>query len=119
MGMQIMDVLSLGMFAVDENNNQFNHHNIFIGDIYGNLWCMLLMMTVVLFFQAAAYYFHGLILDEGYEDNAHALSLASVKAAENYLKESQKARTSFGSMEPLTKWVLFSIRNALFMHDVL
>ena len=69
---------------------------------------MLLMMTVVLLFQAAAYYFHGLILEEGYEDNAHALSLASVKAAENYLKESQKARTSFGSMEPLTKWAIFS-----------
>ncbi|KAG0587015.1 hypothetical protein KC19_2G134600 [Ceratodon purpureus] len=53
--------------------------------------------------KAAAYYFHGLILDEGYEDNTHAEALSCLKAAHAYLKESQKARTEFGNMEPLTK----------------
>ncbi|KAG0587018.1 hypothetical protein KC19_2G134600 [Ceratodon purpureus] len=54
--------------------------------------------------KAAAYYFHGLILDEGYEDNTHAEALSCLKAAHAYLKESQKARTEFGNMEPLTKY---------------
>jgi hypothetical protein len=53
--------------------------------------------------KTAAYYFHGLILDEGYEDNTHAEALACLKASHAYLKESQKARTEFGNMEPLTK----------------
>jgi hypothetical protein len=52
--------------------------------------------------KAAAYYFHGLILDEGFEDNAHAEALSCLKAAHAYLKESQRARTEFGNMEPLT-----------------
>lgn len=69
------------------------------------------------FLQAAAYYFHGLILDEGYEDNTHAEALSCLKAAHAHLKESQKARTEFGNMEPLTKYatntVLFTLKLCL------
>ncbi|KAG0569958.1 hypothetical protein KC19_6G128300 [Ceratodon purpureus] len=53
--------------------------------------------------KAAAYYFHGLILNEGYEANTHAESLSCLKAANAHLKESQKARTEFSNMEPFTK----------------
>ncbi|XP_024368621.1 uncharacterized protein [Physcomitrium patens] len=53
--------------------------------------------------KAAAYYFHGLILDEGYEANAHAEALSCLKAAYAHLKESQKVRTEFSNMEPFTK----------------
>jgi hypothetical protein len=53
--------------------------------------------------KATAYYFHGLILDEGYEANSHAQSLSCLKAAHAHLRESQKARTEFSNTEPFTK----------------
>ncbi|KAG0595321.1 hypothetical protein M758_UG158500 [Ceratodon purpureus] len=53
--------------------------------------------------KAGAYYFHGLILDEGYEDNTHAQALTCLKAADSFLKESQKTKMEFGNTEPLSK----------------
>ncbi|KAG0575344.1 hypothetical protein KC19_VG338200 [Ceratodon purpureus] len=53
--------------------------------------------------KAGAYYFHGLILDEGYEDNTHAQALTCLKAADSFLKESQKIKMEFGNTEPLSK----------------
>jgi hypothetical protein len=54
--------------------------------------------------KAGAYYFHGLILDEGYEDNTHAQALTCLKAADSYLKESQRIKMDFGNAEPLSKY---------------
>nr|XP_024397908.1 uncharacterized protein LOC112293079 isoform X2 [Physcomitrium patens]PNR37744.1 hypothetical protein PHYPA_020853 [Physcomitrium patens] len=53
--------------------------------------------------KAGAYYFHGLILNEGYEENTHAQALMWLKAAHKYLKDSQRIRLEFSTAEPTTK----------------
>jgi hypothetical protein len=53
--------------------------------------------------KAGAHYFHGLILDEGYEDNTHAQALTCLKAADSFLKESQRTKMEFGNAEPMTR----------------
>nr|XP_024376822.1 uncharacterized protein LOC112282906 isoform X1 [Physcomitrium patens]XP_024376823.1 uncharacterized protein LOC112282906 isoform X1 [Physcomitrium patens]XP_024376824.1 uncharacterized protein LOC112282906 isoform X1 [Physcomitrium patens] len=53
--------------------------------------------------KVGAYYFHGLILDEGYEDNMHAQAITCLRAAETFLKESQRIKVEFGNAEPMTK----------------
>ncbi|KAG0616021.1 hypothetical protein M758_5G084300 [Ceratodon purpureus] len=63
----------------------------------------LFMRWKLLEAKAGAYCFHGLILDEGYEENSHAQALVCLKAADNYLKESQRTRIDFGNSELLTK----------------
>ncbi|KAH9289825.1 hypothetical protein KI387_033942 [Taxus chinensis] len=52
--------------------------------------------------KAAAYYYHGLILDEGNAENTHANAVASLQAAEQFLKESKKACTDFCQAAPTT-----------------
>eukprot|EP01018_Ginkgo_biloba_P030570 Gb_35215 [translate_table: standard] len=52
--------------------------------------------------EAAAYYYHGLILDEGNGENSHAKAVASLRAAEHFLKESKKACTDFCLASPVT-----------------
>ena len=76
-------------------------------------------MLVHLFLQAAAYYFHGLILDEGYEANSHAEALSCLKAAHAHLKESQRARTDFGNTEPFSQYAYshFTPIAFLFVHQ--
>uniref|UniRef100_A0A0D6QU61 BRO1 domain-containing protein n=1 Tax=Araucaria cunninghamii TaxID=56994 RepID=A0A0D6QU61_ARACU len=52
--------------------------------------------------KAAAYYYHGLILDEGNGENTHANAVASLQAADQFLKESKKACTEFCHAAPTT-----------------
>ncbi|XP_051116861.1 uncharacterized protein LOC127241731 [Andrographis paniculata] len=53
--------------------------------------------------KAAAYYYHGLILDEGNTEKSHGMAIASLKAAEEYLKESKKASETFNSSIPVSR----------------
>jgi hypothetical protein len=53
--------------------------------------------------KAGAYFFHGLILDESYEENTHAQALTCLKAADSFLKESQRTKVEFGNAEPITR----------------
>ena len=39
--------------------------------------------------KVVAYYYHGLILDEGSEENDHAKAIACFHVAEQFLKESK------------------------------
>jgi len=75
-------------------------------------------LSFCFFSQAAAYYFHGLILDEGEEDNSHAEALSCLKAAHAYLKESQKARKEFGDTEPPTKYAYTSPSHTFSLHKL-
>eukprot|EP01018_Ginkgo_biloba_P022322 Gb_02550 [translate_table: standard] len=53
--------------------------------------------------KAAAYYYHGLILDEGNTENTHSNAVASLQAAEQFLKESKKACIDFCQAAPVTR----------------
>lgn len=53
--------------------------------------------------KAAAYYYHGLILDEGSEENDHAKAVACFHAAEQFLKESKTACINFCLAAPVTR----------------
>eukprot|EP01018_Ginkgo_biloba_P033940 Gb_40898 [translate_table: standard] len=52
---------------------------------------------------AAAYYYHGLILDEGNEDNNHAKAVACLQVAEQYLEDSKRACSDFCVAVPVTR----------------
>lgn len=53
--------------------------------------------------KAAAYYYHGLILDESTEENAHAKAVACFHAAEQFLKESKSDCINFCLEAPVTR----------------
>ncbi|XP_020593671.1 uncharacterized protein LOC110033869 [Phalaenopsis equestris] len=53
--------------------------------------------------KAAAYYYHGLILDEGNTEKSHGLAVASLQAADEFLKESKKACEAFHSTPPISR----------------
>ncbi|KAG0474698.1 hypothetical protein HPP92_014384 [Vanilla planifolia] len=53
--------------------------------------------------KAAAYYYHGLILDEGNTERSHGMAVASLKAAEEFLKESKKACETFNATPPVSR----------------
>ncbi|RAL41293.1 hypothetical protein DM860_010087 [Cuscuta australis] len=53
--------------------------------------------------KAAAYYYHGLILDEGNTEKSHGVAVASLQAADEYLKESKKACEDFHAVAPLSR----------------
>lgn len=53
--------------------------------------------------KAAAYYYHGLILDEGNTEKSHGMAVASLQAAEEFLKESRKACEAFNSTPPISR----------------
>ncbi|KAL0913684.1 hypothetical protein M5K25_017162 [Dendrobium thyrsiflorum] len=53
--------------------------------------------------KAAAYYYHGLILDEGNTEKSHGMAVASLQAAEEFLKESKKACEAFNSTPPISR----------------
>ncbi|KAG0472905.1 hypothetical protein HPP92_014762 [Vanilla planifolia] len=53
--------------------------------------------------KAAAYYYHGLILDEGNTERSHGMAVTSLKAAEEFLKESKKACETFNATPPVSR----------------
>ncbi|KAJ7515462.1 hypothetical protein O6H91_22G014000 [Diphasiastrum complanatum] len=53
--------------------------------------------------KAAAYYYHGLILDEGLEENTRAEAVACLREADVLLKESQKNGLQFCAAPPMTR----------------
>ncbi|KAH0457257.1 hypothetical protein IEQ34_015164 [Dendrobium chrysotoxum] len=53
--------------------------------------------------KAAAYYYHGLILDEGNTEKSHGMAVASLQAAEEFLKESKKSCEAFNSTPPISR----------------
>ena len=53
--------------------------------------------------QAEAYYYHGLILDEGKTEKSHGMAVAALQAADEYLKESNKACEAFHASPPLSR----------------
>ncbi|KAH9609069.1 hypothetical protein KSS87_021829 [Heliosperma pusillum] len=54
-------------------------------------------------FQAAAYYYHGIILDEGNTEKSHGMAIASLQAADEYLKECKKAGEAFNMAPPQSR----------------
>ncbi|KAL3824979.1 hypothetical protein ACJIZ3_021008 [Penstemon smallii] len=53
--------------------------------------------------KAAGYYYHGLILDEGSTEKSHGMAVASLQAAEEYLKQSKKACEAFNASVPISR----------------
>ncbi|XP_047942009.1 uncharacterized protein LOC125188941 isoform X2 [Salvia hispanica] len=53
--------------------------------------------------KAEAYYYHGLILDEGKTEKSHGMAVAALQAADEYLKESNKACEAFHASPPLSR----------------
>ncbi|KAG6404269.1 hypothetical protein SASPL_136515 [Salvia splendens] len=53
--------------------------------------------------KAAAYYYHGLILDEGNTEKSHGMAVAALQAADECLKESNKACEAFHASAPLSR----------------
>ena len=54
-------------------------------------------------FQAAAYYYHGLILEEGNTERFRVMAVEALQAADQFLKESNKASKSFIITLPLSR----------------
>ncbi|KAK9698272.1 hypothetical protein RND81_08G092800 [Saponaria officinalis] len=53
--------------------------------------------------KAAAYYYHGVILDEGNTEKSHGMAIASLQAADEYLKECKKACEAFNMALPQSR----------------
>ncbi|XP_047338554.1 uncharacterized protein LOC124942165 [Impatiens glandulifera] len=53
--------------------------------------------------KAAAYYYHGLILDEGNTEKLHGMAVASLQAADEYLKDSKRACEAFNTATPVSR----------------
>uniref|UniRef100_A0A2N9GDW9 BRO1 domain-containing protein n=1 Tax=Fagus sylvatica TaxID=28930 RepID=A0A2N9GDW9_FAGSY len=53
--------------------------------------------------EAAAYYYHGLILEEGNTERFHVMAVEALQAADQFLKESNKASKSFNITLPLSR----------------
>ncbi|XP_074302024.1 uncharacterized protein LOC141633456 isoform X2 [Silene latifolia] len=53
--------------------------------------------------KAAAYYYHGVILDEGNTEKSHGMAIASLQAADEYLKECNKAVEAFNMAPPQSR----------------
>ncbi|XP_074294534.1 uncharacterized protein LOC141622395 isoform X2 [Silene latifolia] len=53
--------------------------------------------------KAAAYYYHGVILDEGNTEKSHGMAIASLQAADEYLKECKKAGEAFNMAPPQSR----------------
>ena len=56
--------------------------------------------------KAATYYYHGLILDEGSEENDHAKVVACFHVVEQFLKESKTTCINFFRAAPVTRLVV-------------
>lgn len=79
-----------------------NIQNVHVGGVWGGKHRLYVKWKLAEA-KAAAYYYHGLILDEGNEEDTHAKAVLCLQTAEACLKESQRLCADFCSECPSTR----------------